>query len=166
LSPGPRPKDGARGALCRWNQRQFSRATGDDTASLAGGRIWQLHLQRNDVGDPPIIGLYGANATALRWRRHPAGRRTNPMAALINPPQRDLLEYLSDTPESADVRAGSPLPLGTQESGGGVNFAIFSRNASRVRLELFNHRRRRHAHRGSLTLIQHAIAPAMSGTFG
>ena len=61
------------------------------------------------------------------------------MAALINPPQRDLLEYLSDTSESADVRAGSPLPLGTQESGGGVNFAIFSRNASRVRLELFNH---------------------------
>ena len=59
------------------------------------------------------------------------------MAALINPPQRDLHEYLSDTSESADVRAGSPLPLGTQESGGGVNFAIFSRNASRVRLELF-----------------------------
>jgi glycogen operon protein len=59
------------------------------------------------------------------------------MAALINPPPRDLLEYLSDTSESADVRAGSPLPLGTQESGGGVNFAIFSRNASRVRLELF-----------------------------
>jgi hypothetical protein len=47
------------------------------------------------------------------------------MAALINPPQRDLLEYLSDTSESAEVRAGSPLPLGTQESGGGVNFAIF-----------------------------------------
>lgn len=60
------------------------------------------------------------------------------MAALIQTPQRDLLEYLSDTSESADVRAGSPLPLGTQESGGGVNFAIFSRNASRVRLELFN----------------------------
>jgi glucose-6-phosphate 1-dehydrogenase len=60
------------------------------------------------------------------------------MAALINPPRRDLLEYLSDTSESADVRAGSPLPLGTQESGGGVNFAIFSRNASRIRLEFFN----------------------------
>jgi len=60
------------------------------------------------------------------------------MAALINLPRRDLLEYLSDTSESAEVRAGSPLPLGTQESGGGVNFAIFSRNASRVRLEFFN----------------------------
>jgi isoamylase len=37
-----------------------------------------------------------------------------------------------------DVREGSPLPLGTLESAGGVNFAIFSRHASRVRLELFD----------------------------
>jgi hypothetical protein len=47
------------------------------------------------------------------------------MATMTKAPQRDLLEYLSDTSESAEVRAGSPLPLGTQESGGGVNFAIF-----------------------------------------
>jgi len=57
----------------------------------------------------------------------------------MNTPTRDLREYISETSESAEVRAGSPLPLGTQESGGGVNFAIFSRNASRVRLELFKH---------------------------
>ena len=87
------------------------------------------------------------------------------MAALINLPQRDLLEYLSDTSESAEVRAGSPLPLGTQESGGGVNFAIFSRNASRVRLELFSHAEDA-APSGSSILIHHVIAPAMSGTFG
>ncbi len=31
------------------------------------------------------------------------------------------------------------MPLGTQEYGGGVNFAIFSRHASGVRLELFDH---------------------------
>ena len=60
------------------------------------------------------------------------------MAALKNPPQTDSLDNLSDTSESADVRAGSPLPLGTQKSGGGVNLAIFSRNASRIRLEFFN----------------------------
>ncbi|MBS1990414.1 MAG: glycogen debranching protein GlgX [Cyanobacteria bacterium SZAS LIN-3] len=35
------------------------------------------------------------------------------------------------------VRAGSPLPLGTRESEGGVNFSIFSRHAERVCLELF-----------------------------
>ena len=31
------------------------------------------------------------------------------------------------------------MPLGPHESGGGVNFALFSRHASRVRLELFDH---------------------------
>ena len=74
----------------------------------------------------------------MHWCGNSPRRPANTMAALINPPRRDFLEYLSDTSESIEVRAGSPLPLGTQESGGGVNFAIFSRNASRVRLELFN----------------------------
>ena len=32
-----------------------------------------------------------------------------------------------------------PLPQGTSESEGGVNFALFSRHASRVQLELFDH---------------------------
>jgi glycogen operon protein len=53
--------------------------------------------------------------------------------------QRELHDYISETSEHADVRPGSPLPLGTQEKGGGVNFAIFSRYGSRVRLELFDH---------------------------
>jgi glycogen operon protein len=61
------------------------------------------------------------------------------MATMMKTPQRGLRDYISEISERADVRAGSPLPLGTQESGNGVNFAIFSRNASRVRLELFNH---------------------------
>jgi glycogen operon protein len=61
------------------------------------------------------------------------------MATMMKTPQRELHDYISKISERADVRAGSPLPLGTQESGNGVNFAIFSRNASRVRLELFNH---------------------------
>jgi len=52
---------------------------------------------------------------------------------------RELHDYISEISERADVRAGSHLPLGTQERGGGVNFAIFSRDASRVRLELFDH---------------------------
>ncbi|MEP7153613.1 MAG: alpha-amylase family glycosyl hydrolase, partial [Nitrospira sp.] len=33
---------------------------------------------------------------------------------------------------------GLPLPMGTHEYGGGVNFACFSRHASRVRLELYD----------------------------
>jgi glycogen operon protein len=61
------------------------------------------------------------------------------MAAIIEPPQRGLDDYISDTSERADIRTGSPLPLGTQEVAGGVNFAIFSRHATRVRIELFDH---------------------------
>jgi len=58
---------------------------------------------------------------------------------MMKTPQRELHDYISKISERADVRAGSPLPLGTHESGGGVNFAIFSRYASRVRLEFFEH---------------------------
>ena len=41
--------------------------------------------------------------------------------------------------EPEEVRAGAPLPLGTQVRRRGVNFAIFSRNALRVCLEFFDH---------------------------
>ncbi len=49
---------------------------------------------------------------------------------MMNTPQRDLQDYISEISEHADVRAGSPLPMGTQETEGGVNFAIFSRYAT------------------------------------
>jgi isoamylase len=67
------------------------------------------------------------------------GVRSNPMATITATPQRELHEYISEISERTDVRAGSALPLGTQERAGGVNFALFSRHASRVRLELFDH---------------------------
>ena len=53
--------------------------------------------------------------------------------------QSELRAYISATSERSDDQTGSPLPLGTQECGGGVNYAIFSRYDSRVRLELFDH---------------------------
>ncbi len=52
---------------------------------------------------------------------------------------RPLQDYLAKVSERADVRLGVPLPLGTYALGAGVNFALFSRYASRVRLELFDH---------------------------
>ena len=58
---------------------------------------------------------------------------------MMNTPPRELHNYISEIAEQADVRAGLPLPLGAEEKGAGVNFAVFSRNASRVRLELFDH---------------------------
>jgi glycogen operon protein len=47
-------------------------------------------------------------------------------------------DFVAEVSGRTDVRAGVPLPIGTHEYEGGVNFAIFSRHASRVRLELFN----------------------------
>jgi isoamylase len=56
----------------------------------------------------------------------------------MNTPERPLHEYVAEVSEHTDVRSGVPLPFGTFESGEGVNFALFSRHASRVRLELFD----------------------------
>jgi isoamylase len=53
-------------------------------------------------------------------------------------PERPLHDYLAEVCECTEVRAGVPLPMGTHEYGRGVNFAFFSRHASRVRLELFD----------------------------
>ncbi len=53
-------------------------------------------------------------------------------------PLRPLRDYVAEVSERTEVRIGVPLPMGTHEYGGGVNFAFFSRHASRVRLELFD----------------------------
>jgi glycogen operon protein len=53
-------------------------------------------------------------------------------------PGRHLQDYLAEVSEQAEVRVGAPLPLGASARGEGVNFAFFSRNATRVRLELFD----------------------------
>jgi glycogen operon protein len=47
-------------------------------------------------------------------------------------------DYVAEVSEHTEVRRGVPLPFGAHEYGGGVNFALFSRHASRVRLELFD----------------------------
>ena len=52
--------------------------------------------------------------------------------------QLDELERLLQSCEVQAVRSGAPLPLGAYCRGSGVNFALFSRNATGVRLDLFN----------------------------
>jgi len=39
--------------------------------------------------------------------------------------------------EASEVRSGSPRPFGAHQHGDGVNFALFSRHATRVRIELY-----------------------------
>jgi glycogen operon protein len=46
---------------------------------------------------------------------------------------------IAENSERDSVRVGSPLPLGASETAGGVNFALLSRHATQVRLELFDH---------------------------
>ena len=42
------------------------------------------------------------------------------------------------SPEESDIQAGYPLPIGgTHQQGDGVNFVLFSRHATRVRLEFY-----------------------------
>ena len=56
----------------------------------------------------------------------------------MNTPARPLHDYAVDVSEHGDERLGVPIPLGIHAYGGGVNFALFSRHASRVRLEFFD----------------------------
>lgn len=52
--------------------------------------------------------------------------------------ERPLQEYTAEVSERTRVRLGVPWPLGARAYGDGVNFAFFSRHATRVRLELFD----------------------------
>src|SRR6185312_9290450 len=54
-----------------------------------------------------------------------------------NAEQLDELERLLRLCEIQAVRSGAALPLGAHPRGDGVNFAIFSRHATGVRLDLF-----------------------------
>ena len=62
---------------------------------------------------------------------------TDVRAARMSVPERPLHDYVAKVSERTEVRRGVSLPMGTHEYGRGVNFAFFSRHASRVRLELF-----------------------------
>ena len=53
-------------------------------------------------------------------------------------PERGLNDRPAGITEGDLVRAGCPLPMGTHARSGGVNFSIFSRYATSVRLELFD----------------------------
>ena len=44
------------------------------------------------------------------------------------------------SPEESEIQSGNPLPIGgTHQQGDGVNFVLFSRHATRVRLELYQY---------------------------
>ena len=53
------------------------------------------------------------------------------------PTGRGLIEHASDKFENGEVRSGSAFLWGAHQTGDGVNFAIFSRHATHVRLEFY-----------------------------
>jgi isoamylase len=56
------------------------------------------------------------------------------------PAKQNLTNGFAASPEESEIQAGSPLPIGgTHQQGDGVNFVLFSRHATRVRLELYQH---------------------------
>jgi len=87
-------------------------------------------------------------AKKLKRKRKPTGRMLSvsgqpaekaDATTELTTSERPLHDYMAEVSERTEVRMGVPLPMGTHEDGGGVNFAFFSRHASRVRLELFDH---------------------------
>jgi glycogen operon protein len=87
-------------------------------------------------------------AKKLKRKRRPTGRMLSVSGQAaekadatteLTTCERPLHDYVAEVSEHTEVRMGVPLPMGTHEDGEGVNFAFFSRHASRVRLELFDH---------------------------
>jgi glycogen operon protein len=62
---------------------------------------------------------------------------SDPPRALADQQLADLERLLSRT-EVQPIRSGEPLPLGAHREGDGVNFALFSRHATGVRLDIFD----------------------------
>ncbi len=58
---------------------------------------------------------------------------------MMKSPESLISDHLNKVTYHTDVRVGTALPLGTFQTEGGGNFSIFSRHATRVRLELFDH---------------------------
>ena len=80
--------------------------------------------------------------------------------------QLDELERLLSLCEVQAVRSGVPLPLGAHPAGDGVNFAIFSRHATGVRLDLFANPEDAPCQPGASSSMRRGTRPAISGTCG
>ena len=79
----------------------------------------------------PLIQPASPTPTQDQRDLGPARSRLRTRSSLPN------LERLLSLCEVQAVRSGVPLPLGAHPRGDGVNFAIFSRHATGVRLDLF-----------------------------
>src|SRR3954463_2949681 len=86
--------------------------------------------------------VWGTPERWRRWTRHPF-----PGSALSF---RRLLQFFSSQSDSMRLSAGAPHPLGATWDGRGTNFALFSANATKVELCLFDSHGRRERERIAL----------------
>src|SRR6266508_4750269 len=86
--------------------------------------------------------MSGTRARSRRWTRAPF-----PRSALSF---RPLLQFFSSRSGNTRLSAGSPHPLGATWDGRGTNFALFSANAEKVELCLFDRQGRREVDRIAL----------------
>ncbi len=102
----------------------------------------EISLGRFDGLQDPRIGATGLLPVQNANRCLTAGTRLARRSCVSNHPrsadQLDELERLLASCEVQAVRSGTPLPLGAHPRGDGVNFAIFSRHATGVRLDFFD----------------------------
>jgi isoamylase len=98
-----------------------------------------LWLLKTPPTPPPMAGQ--PTSTAPASRADLSDTRAPRVAPTITArvEQLDELERLLGLCEVEAVRSGLPFPLGAHARGNGVNFALFSRHATGVRLDLFDH---------------------------
>src|SRR4051812_11839155 len=125
-----------RDALRPRRRRRPLRPVGAVVASAPGSVHAGVQLRRRGGDGPRRRGLRGrplhARRRAPRARRRRASRPRRSPAAMSTP------EPTTTTASTREAWPGRPFPLGATWDGQGTNFAIFSENAQRVRLCLFD----------------------------
>src|SRR5208283_1317159 len=72
--------------------------------------------------------------------KSPHSSKDSSMSMTESATEQNLANAFAEPPEAGDVQAGNPLPIGgAHQQGGGVNFVLFSRHATAVRLEFYQH---------------------------
>ena len=83
-------------------------------------------------------GLYGGSDVGNGGGVRTLDEGTIPEVSLVIPP---LLQFFSSRSANVRLSAGAPHPLGATWDGRGTNFALFSANAAKVELCLFDRQR-------------------------
>src|SRR5262245_58458986 len=111
------------------------------TATTASGSRFQARGVRSSIPIPcsTVAPMSGTRAPSGRWTR-----AQSPRSALL---LRPLVQFFSFRSGSVRISAGAPHPLGATWDGRGTNFALFSANAEKVELCLFDSHGRRETER-------------------